>query len=82
MDADCDGGNVPATSKTMQTEVGAGKEEEGISAPQHQPHVTGELGQMPGKCMRKVEDAKNLASVCGRLGSTDLLEQELAHSET
>lgn len=29
MDADCDGGNVPATSKTTQTEVGAGKEEEG-----------------------------------------------------
>lgn len=49
--------------------------------PQHQPHVTGELGQMPGKGMRKVEDAKNLASIGRRLRSTDLLGQELADSQ-
>lgn len=80
MDTDCDGRNVPATSKTMKTEVDAGKEEEGISALQHQT-CHRKAWQMLVKCMRKVEDAKNLASIRGRLGSTDLWEQSwLIHS--
>lgn len=45
---------MPATSKTMKTEVDGGKEEEGVvSALQHQPHHR-KAWQVLGKCMRKV----------------------------
>lgn len=43
-------------------EAEAGKEAEGVSAPQHLPCVTEGLRRMTGECMKKAEGAKNSAN--------------------